>query len=148
MAVGSQLWHLQLGPRDGREPLVKPTRKSIISPVASAWDLSISASDFGRLKVGFRPECMEDRWVIQVTDPDPDHDGGATLIHISRSWTYMELYTLHVKKGDDGSIKIESITWKGNQFDAVSGEERSKKEAMYLCRALLGCAMEAFPKDD
>lgn len=134
----------------GWEPLVNPTRKPIISPVTSAWDLSISASDFDKLKVGFRPECMEDRWVIQVTDPDPDpdQDGGGTSIHISRSWTYMELYTLHVKAGDDGSIKIESITWEGNQFDAVSGEEKSKKEAMYLCRALLGCEMEAFPKDD
>lgn len=123
---------------------VAPARRPMIDPVTSPWGLVISDSGFGKLKLRFRPEHMEDRWVIQVTDPDQN---GITSINISRSWTYIKFYTLHMKPGN-GAVKIDSITWEKRQGEAIWTEEEPKNEAAYLCKAFLGCEFEALAIDN
>ena len=115
-------------------------------PATALWDLSISDADFEKLKAGFEPEDMDDRWMVSVTDLD---QSGNISIHISRSWTEKELYRLAVKPNDGASgVRIEAITWEQNLGGIHISEEQGKKEAVLLCRSILGCDIDALPEYD
>jgi len=51
----------------------------MVKLTTAPWDLSISASDFEKLKSGFTPQDMNHRWIIttSVADPDPDHNSSS-----------------------------------------------------------------------
>ncbi|MCJ1386771.1 hypothetical protein MMC17_009897 [Xylographa soralifera] len=115
-------------------------------PATAPWDLSISDADFEKLKAGFASGDMDDHWIISVTDLDQN---GKVSIHISRSWTRKELYRLAVKPSDGASgVKIEAITWEQNKGGIHISEEQGKKEAVLLCRSILGCDIDTLPEYD
>ncbi len=115
-------------------------------PASAPWDLNITNKDFRRLKRGFNPQCMEDRWAVKVTDPDQD---GKISVHISRSWTEMHCYALAVKPRDGkNSAKIEAITWDLNRDGLYTKEEQAKGQAACVCRWVLGCELGELPNYD
>ena len=115
-------------------------------PATALWDLSISDTDFDKLKAGFESEDMDDKWIVSVTDLD---QSGHTSIHISRSWTKKELYRLAVKpRAGASGVKIEAITWEQNKGGIHISEEQGKKEAVLLCRSILGCDIDTLPEYD
>ncbi|MCJ1417779.1 hypothetical protein MMC32_004124 [Xylographa parallela] len=115
-------------------------------PAIAPWDVSISNADFQKLKAGFKPEDMDDKWLVSVTDLDQN---GKISIHITRSWTRKELYRLTVKPSDGASgAKVEAITWEQNKGGIRISEEQGKKEAVLLCRSILGCKVDSLPEYD
>jgi len=67
----------------------------------------------------------------------------------SRSWTGKKHYILAVKPGDGSSgVEIEAITWEQDKGGIHISEEQGKKEAVILCRALLGCDFDKLPHYD
>ncbi|KAI9674937.1 MAG: hypothetical protein M1822_008999 [Bathelium mastoideum] len=115
-------------------------------PAAAPWDVSISDADFEKLKAGFTPRDMDDKWVFRVTDLD---QSGNISIHLVRSWTDTELYVLAVKPRHGGSnAKIEAITWEQSKGGIHVSEVQGKKDAVILCRAILGCDFDALPHYD
>ena len=117
-------------------------------PATASWDLSISDTDLDKLKAGFMPQDMDDKWRITVTDQSQE---GTSSIHFARSWTGIEHYVLFVKSNDGGSSggsggKIEAITWEQNKGGIRITEELAKKEVVYMSRNLLECRFEALPE--
>ncbi|KAL8382984.1 hypothetical protein RB595_006653 [Gaeumannomyces hyphopodioides] len=139
-------------PKPDRKPAVLfANRQPMREPATARWDLDISTADFAELKLGFRPQMMEDRWAIAATEPDGD---GVTFVHIMRSWRRADCYILHVKPtGTDGTggAKIESITWEQVLTESATvrqKEKRAKMMAIDLCRIHLACALEKLPAYD
>ncbi|KAI9740017.1 MAG: hypothetical protein M1818_004768 [Claussenomyces sp. TS43310] len=118
-------------------------------PATAPWGLSISDADFERLKAGFEPQDMDDKWCVSVTDQS---QSGTISIHLARSWTGMEFYVLVVKPSDGGSsgsgVTIEAITWEQIKGGFRISEEQAKKEVVMITRSLLKCDFDALPKYD
>lgn len=124
----------------------------MLDPAIAPWDLSISDADFEKLKAGFEPQDMDDKWRVSVTELGWS---GNISIHLSRSWTGKELYVLIVNPGDDdnsnstgGGVKIEAITWEQNKGGIRISEEQAKKEVVIITRCILRCAFDALPEYD
>ncbi|KAH8693585.1 hypothetical protein BGW36DRAFT_463264 [Talaromyces proteolyticus] len=92
-------------------------------PATAPWGLSISDTDFKKLKAGFEPQDMDDKWRV------------------------LEVYVLVVKPSDGGSSSsIETITWEQSKGGLRISEEQAKKEAVSLTRGLLRCDFDALPE--
>lgn len=123
----------------------------MIEPATATWGVKISNSDFERLKVGFEPQMMEDRWHFKVTDPSQNGTHDKILVHISRSWTGKECYVLSMTASNGGGssssgVKIENITWEQNLNENRISEEQAKKGVVLLCRHILRCDFEGLPE--
>lgn len=95
--------------------------KPMQNPATAPWNLSITDADFKKLQAGFKPQQMEDRWVISAADPD---QAGNLSIRLSRSWTGHDYYVLVLAAKSDGkSVEIKTITWEQNQGEEISEEE-------------------------
>ena len=118
-------------------------------PATAPWRLSISDTDFEKLKAGFEPQDQDDKWRVSVTDKS---QSGNISIHLARSGTDKELYVLVVKPNDGGSsssgAKIEAITWEQNKGGIRISEEQAKKEVVVITRRLLECDFHALPDYD
>ncbi|KAF2813238.1 uncharacterized protein BDZ99DRAFT_252032 [Mytilinidion resinicola] len=115
-------------------------------PATAPWGLSISNADFEKLRAGFEPRDMDDKWAVSATDPD---QSGNISIRVRRSWTGKEHYILAVKPSDGGSrAQIEAITWEQNKGGIYISECLGKKEAVMICRGLLGCDFDTLPYYD
>jgi hypothetical protein len=115
----------------------------MVDPATAPWGVSISDADFEKLKVGFEPRDMDDKWLIQIADPDPS---GIVSINICRGWIGRKYSILHIRPSDASSgVKIESITWEQNNGGYRVSEEQGKKEAVILCRAILECDFDKLP---
>jgi len=124
----------------------KMAESPMVDPATAPWGLTISDTDFEKLKAGFQPADMDDRWAISAADSD---DGRTTTITLCRSWTGRKHYILAVKPGDSGSgAKIKGITWEQNKGGIYISEEQSKKEVVLLCRGLLKCDFDELPHYD
>lgn len=118
-------------------------------PATAPWGLNISDADFQKLKAGFKSQDMDDKWNFVVAGPD--ESTGNISIHLRRSWTGIELYVLHVEPRDGGrspSARIECISWEQNKGGIRMSEVQAKKEAVVLCRYILGCDFETLPDYD
>lgn len=138
----------------------------------ASWGVRISDADFEKLKAGFQPRDMDDKWRVIATD-DADPEGGSLItstttststsitgstmsVHFSRSWTGMVLYVLAVKPPRDrdggASATIDAITWardRSGQSQMIhTQEEKAKQQVALLCRGLLGCELDALPQYD
>lgn len=128
------------------------SRSPMKEPLTAPWDLSISDADVEKLKVGFKPHSMDDKWDILVENPDKD---GNLSIHIIRSWLQEECYILHIApkqssddgggEGGGGGAKVQGITWEGNKAGLQCDAQQAKKEAVMLARSLLQCEFEKLP---
>jgi hypothetical protein len=119
---------------------------AMADPATAPWGLSISDADFKKLKAGFESADMDDKWDVSAAGLD---QSGKVSITLSRSWTGKKHYILAVKPGDGSSgIEIEAITWEQDKGGIHISEEQGKKEAVILCRALLGCDFDKLPHYD
>jgi len=104
-------------------------------PVTAPWGLRITSADFEKLKGGFQPQDMEDRWACTADEPD---QRGSTVVHWCRSWTGSEQIALRVNRLHDGGEIVE-ITWDTGAGAIRVSETAGKALATQLCRGLLGC---------
>jgi hypothetical protein len=128
------------------------SRKPMKEPLTAPLNIPISHTDVEKIKVGSRSQSMDDKWDLLVEDPDED---GNLSLHIIRNWLQEECYVLHVvpklnsaSTDDEGTAKIERITWEGNKGGLQCDAEQAKMEAVILCRMRLGCEFEALPDYD
>lgn len=122
------------------------SKEPMKEPLTASWGLIISDADVEKLKTGFKSRSMDDKWDFLMEDPDVN---GNISLHIIRNWFQEECYILHIvpklSNDDNGSVKIESITWEGNKAGLQCGAEQAKKEAIMLCRGHLCCDFERLP---
>lgn len=114
-------------------------------PGTAPWDLSISDTDFEKLKAGYKPRYMDDRWTWAVDGPDPDGNVSVQIIQ----WSIPKAaYVLHLKRGENGSAKIDSITWEQKQSMTghMVSEEQAKMQIVHKSRVQLHCDFEGLPK--
>ncbi|KAJ8070117.1 hypothetical protein OCU04_000510 [Sclerotinia nivalis] len=131
-------WYSNTYERGSRNPMKEP--------LTAPWGLPISDANVEKIKVGFRSRSMDDKWDMLIEDPD---ENGNISLHILRSWLQEECYILHIipkpSNDDDGSAKIQGITWEGNKSGLQCNAEQAKKEAVILSRMLLHCEFETLP---
>jgi hypothetical protein len=120
--------------------LVKPMKKPFTAPL----DLSVSDSDMEKLKAGFRPKNLDDKYAWLIED-----ENGNISIHVIRHFVHEEVYILHItpKSSDDNgaSAKIHSITWEGDINGTQYDLEQAKKNVVILARVILKCDFETLP---
>jgi hypothetical protein len=117
-------------------------------PATASWGLSISDADFKKLKAGFQPQMMEDKWHVFNTGQSQSSN---ISIHFDFGWRSNVLYVLDLKPSDDGSsngAQIEAITWAQKKGEISISEEQGKKEVVLIARRLLGCDFETLPDYD
>lgn len=126
--------------------MVDADERAMVNAGTVSWGLSISDTDFEKLKIGFHPVDMDDKWVVSAADSD---SSGKISITFGRSWTGQKIYILAIKPSIGGSgVKIEAITWEQTKGRIHISEEYGKIEAVLLCRGLLGCEIDALPNYD
>ncbi|CAK7199548.1 hypothetical protein SEUCBS139899_002228 [Sporothrix eucalyptigena] len=116
-------------------------------PMSGAWNLVVSDADWAKLRQGFTPRDMDDRWVYRVT---PIDRSGVITIHIARSWTDIQHYALHVlpaKDGEPETTKIIAITWEQNTNGIHITQEQAQKEVVIITRSILECDFDNYPDD-
>jgi hypothetical protein len=120
--------------------LVKPMTKPLTAP----WGLAISDSDMEKLKAGFRPRNMDDKYAFLIED-----ENGNISIHITRHFVHEEEYILHItpKPSNDNSAsaKIHSITWEGRLGGVKDDVEKAKERIVLLARDMTRCEFENMP---
>lgn len=109
---------------------------SIKDPATAPWGVRITEADFDKLKKGFRPQMMEDRWECRADDL-PDQRGNTT-VRFYRSWQRSEQVALQVKSYNDGAM-VGEITWNQGYTEDPFTEEDAKELVTNLCQNLLGC---------
>jgi hypothetical protein len=110
--------------------------------------VSISESDFAKLKAGVEPESQDDKWHIWNSEESQNNN---ILIHFARTGTGNKFYILHVKQNGGGSgtgAKIVAITWAQNKGGILISEKQGKKDAIIITRAVLGGDIEALLEYD
>src|SRR4051812_22343921 len=104
------------------------------NPATVPWSVQLSAPDFAKLKQGFMPKQMDDKWACIVDEAD---DRGSILVHWQRTWPEVDQIILRVNTKSEGAEIVE-ITWdKCSGLNKVS-EEEGKKLAKDLSQGLLG----------
>jgi hypothetical protein len=109
-------------------------------PATAPWDLRISYKDFIKLRAGFIPTDMDDKWYFYATAQEAPFS-----VHIVRSAFNYDCYILDIvlKLADDGIGKIGqivSITWETTRLGY--SEEVVKKEAVGIIRSVLFCDLD------
>lgn len=121
--------------------MFKPMKKPLTAPL----DVAVSDSDVGKLKAGFRPRNMDDKYAFLIED-----DNGNISIHCTRYYTGEEVYILHLAPKSDNdngaSAKIHSITWEGDLNGIHRELEQAKKNVVFQARSTLKCDFEALPR--
>ncbi|KAM0664309.1 hypothetical protein MY8738_005607 [Beauveria namnaoensis] len=123
----------------------------IQKPATAPWDLQVSETDLRKLRIGFMPESMEDKWLCYST---PDDASGAFFVQLCRSWTKTEQMVLKVQpavagsdSAHEASATITEITWEAQDADLDLDQEEAKENAVMVCKGILGCTLENY-KDD
>ncbi|RSM02347.1 hypothetical protein CEP52_008046 [Fusarium oligoseptatum] len=117
------------------------------------WKARLSGSDMTKLLKGFQPSEMEQKWVIAASGPD---DKGIVDVHLCRSWTSYEIYTVRVrvlpgqdgKPGDaekHGGEVFEILYETSNEFNNTCQSE-IEDMAVGLCRGFLGVELGKGPE--
>lgn len=121
------------------------------NPSTAPWDLPISRSDVEKLKQGFKPAAMEDRWKCHADVP-PDARGDF-VVHLHRSWTGDEVFRMNVvvlaapENGEkvasantgEPHARIADITWDRGDGTFLDSEDKAKEVAAGVCRGVMGC---------
>lgn len=126
----------------------RDSKKPMKEPLTASWDLPISDTDVGTIKVGFKSFSMDDKCDLLVEDPD---ENGDISLHVIRNWLQEECYILHIiskplaSNDKNATAKIQGTTWKENKAGLQCSEEQAKIEAIMLSRGWLHCAFEKLP---
>jgi hypothetical protein len=120
----------------------------LTNPTTAQWAHPLTHSDYNKILKGFMPQDMDDKWMIVTDTPSAE---GNTVVHICRSWTSYEWYSLTITAGDSKDIEakdwgtIAEISWNketlGN-LGTETTEEEAKETAIAFCKHWLGCTME------
>ncbi|GJC77925.1 hypothetical protein ColLi_00763 [Colletotrichum liriopes] len=90
----------------------------------ASWDHPLSSSAWDRMKRGYEPESMDDRWVVSLV--------GEEKLVFARSWTGSPIVEIQVVAGDEA--RIVAIAWEGDGSQWADGsEERAKELVAQLC---------------
>ncbi|KAJ4244090.1 hypothetical protein NW757_010723 [Fusarium falciforme] len=127
--------------------------RRIKKPKSMPWHARLSGSDMTKLLRGFRPSDMEHKWTIAASGPD---NKGIIDVHLCRSWTGSEIYTVRVrvltgedgKLGDaekDGGEVFEILYETSNKFDNTC-EREVEDMAVGLCQGFLDVELGKGPK--
>lgn len=129
--------------------------KAMKDPMTAPWDTIISIADVDKLKRGFKPRNMDDKWEILVEDPN---ENGHLSIHIVRFLLREECYTVCIIPGASSNIsggvsaRFESLTWETNKpgdktkVALQSDAEQAKEEALLIFKNVLYCKFETLPQ--
>lgn len=104
-------------------------------PLTAPWGVRITTADFDKLKGGFEPKQMEDKWACSADQPDPQ---GYTAVRWTQSWTGSETIVLRVNRLGDGA-EVVDITWERGTGATQVDEDEGKALAAMLCKNVLGC---------
>ncbi|PNS19472.1 hypothetical protein CAC42_7316 [Sphaceloma murrayae] len=116
------------------------TPEPMDNPTTEAWGLQISDDDFEKLKGGWEPEQMEDKWMIVSQPSGKDR----IAVNIARSWTHEIFFLLTILPPKSGEgAKIESILWETKNGHQRESKENAIKEAVMLCKGMLGVKFES-----
>ena len=113
-------------------------------PATAPWGLSINDADLKKLKAGFEPQDMDDKWRVTASDQS---QRGTTSVHLARCGADKDLYVLAVKPSGSGG-EVEAITWEQNKGGVRISEEQAKKEVVIITRSILDCGFDALPEYD
>ena len=82
-------------------------------PATAPWDVPLGRADLEKLIIGFCPQEMEHKWLCCSDDPDGQ---GNIVVHMYRSWTGQEQFTLQVavsraggEDQEEGKARIAAI---------------------------------------
>ncbi|KAK8146501.1 hypothetical protein G3M48_003046 [Beauveria asiatica] len=132
-------------------PLRGCKTQPIQKPVSAAWDLQVSEMDLKKMRNGFAPESMEDKWLCYSTPADAS---GIFFVHLCRSWTKTEQIILKLQPAVAGAngtheagATITDITWEAQNAHLDLDQEEAKENAVMVCQGILGCTLENY-KDD
>lgn len=140
-------------PQDPNERVTINDMKRIEKPKSMPWQARLSGEDMTKLLKGFSPSEMEQKWVIAASGPD---NKGIINVHLCRSWTGIEIYTVRVrvltgedgKPGDaeeNGGEVFEIVYETSNKFNNTCDGE-VEDMAVGLCRGFLDVELGKGPE--
>ncbi|KAJ4328938.1 hypothetical protein N0V84_000508 [Fusarium piperis] len=144
LSIGHADHEVEESPEISEERVTINKMKRIEKPKSMPWKARLSGADMTKLLRGFQPSDMDQKWVIAASGPD---NRGIIDVHLCRSWTGIEIYTVRVrvltgedgKPGDgekDGGEVFEIVYESSNKFDNTC-EEEVQDMATGLCRGFL-----------
>lgn len=100
-------------------------------------EATFSIEEAGRLRLGFVPQRMEDKWFIYYDDD---------WLRFHRSWTGAFIYAVRLDDSPAGARVVESWVSRDPQQHAVSDIDHDRRLVRFLIDAfLLGKADAKFP---
>jgi hypothetical protein len=114
-------------------------------PLTADWRCTITYSDYNKMLKGWMGESMDDKWMVFTDTPDNE---GNTVVHVCRSWTGIENFSLKIVAGNPNeteakewgtTVQISWLEYTRSIPETKVTEEDVKKRARGLCRRLLGC---------
>lgn len=125
----------------------------IKKPKSMPWQARLSGPDLTKLLKGFQPSDMDQKWIIASSGPD---NKGMIDVHLCRSWTGIEIYTVRVRvlagedgkpgdAGKDGGEVFEILYESNNEFDNLC-EEEVQEMVTDLCEGFLGVDLGKGPE--
>lgn len=124
--------------QDACSPKLPRVSTTMGHPLSAPWGVHITADDFEKLKGGFKPRQMEDKWECTADQPDAQ---GCIVIRWTQSWVDIETIALRIKGLSDGA-EIVDIMWErdtGAPGAPRRNEVEAKELATMLCQGVLGC---------
>lgn len=115
------------------------------NPATAQWGRTLTHSDYNKMLKGFMPQDMDDKWMVITDTPDAQ---GNTVVHICRSWTSQEHFSLTVAAGNSNETgakdwaTIVKISWNEQSGGVQITEEEAKESAVNLSKGLLGCGLK------
>jgi hypothetical protein len=130
--------------------MVSTVEHPLKDPKTAQWGRPVTHSDYSKLLKGFMPQEMEQKWMVITDTPDAQ---GNTVVHICRSWTSSERYSLTIAGGNPDETKakdwatIVKVSWHKEETAYATGElvneDEVKDLVVRMCQGLCGCALES-----
>jgi hypothetical protein len=111
------------------------------NPATAQWGHTLTHSDYNKMVKGFRPQNMDDKWMIVTDTPDAQ---GNIVVRLCRSWGAKEYFSLTVAPGNPNETEgkdwatVVKISW-DEKLMGQTDEEEAKQMVINLCKGFLGC---------
>ncbi|KAH8802687.1 hypothetical protein F5884DRAFT_478618 [Xylogone sp. PMI_703] len=114
-------------------------RKNFQKPVTSSWNLKLKPSLLPKLRMGFLPRDMDDKWFVYSEEPEK----GKITVHFHRSWTGLKIAEIEIEHDGtedrkDAEASITKLVWESSE-DVMRnpGEKMVKDQVETVCRYIL-----------
>jgi hypothetical protein len=74
--------------------------EQIVDPVPIPYSAQFSDCEFRKIRSGFKPRDMDDKWIVQYQKP---------YLWLNRSWTGIGVYRVEFIKNSDGAAVASAI---------------------------------------